>query len=525
MLNTESPAAMIYSLSALDNVIPMGLGMSGLGGTGASMRSRADDDEERRKRLVEVVSRLGRRSPRVSIEGIEILAKRAALDFGLATDKKTGKKVVDVAGTTFLVEVHFDLDNRIERVNIPFLGSDEASLAHNAAENAAIGTLLFDILNPDAKRPNRDLLYSPDQVNGNLAKFAQNLEYLGRLDKLSKQPGDATFDCFGAITGVYSSLKRLFEHEKAIALSLIDANKNQRDARVEREVMCKRSGRPRLHERGRIGLRLDYWMQRRHVFTDSEDEPKSNSEDVEMSGVDEPGKNRPQQSLEDDVYSLLIECEAMDATSLGRPARITDSWLGEPIERPPPPGPDGDANGSNPSAPQINWTDPPPSYTKPSTEHTQTDNFGLDQAAAGIDKLPAVRFVAKLDPPIVVQYYVQPNMSTGDGLQNQYLAPTRTFAGLLLKPDLVEDFNSTLTDPSKEFARSTHVTYGVSSASDGVVHENSLWVSKPDVGKVISEIPFSHPQEIVQLLPVRSSIRFPLEERFNGRRRTVANCC
>jgi hypothetical protein len=61
----------------------------------------------------------------------------------------------------------------------------------------------------------RNLQPLPGQnsINVTLERFAENLEKLVMLDKLGS-PQHGGVSCYNAIAGVYTSLQKLFEHEK-----------------------------------------------------------------------------------------------------------------------------------------------------------------------------------------------------------------------------------------------------------------------------------------------------------------------
>ena len=91
----------------------------------------------------------------------------------------------------------------------------------------------------------RNLKPLPGQskMNVTLERFAENLEKLVTLDKLGS-PQTGGVSCYNAIAGVYTSLRKLFEHEKKMALSLLQDDTPHRSHKAEREVLCKKSGRP-----------------------------------------------------------------------------------------------------------------------------------------------------------------------------------------------------------------------------------------------------------------------------------------
>src|SRR6185436_10500093 len=104
----------------------------------------------------------------------------------------------------------------------------------------------------------RDLTPPPGvaSINLTLDRFANNLQRLAQLDKLSTPQ----VNCFEAISGVYRSLRRLFEHEKKAAMAVFDMLQPDAEEKAEREVMCSRSGKPAMNASRTMGLSLQYWM-------------------------------------------------------------------------------------------------------------------------------------------------------------------------------------------------------------------------------------------------------------------------
>ena len=107
----DSPAAMalnLSSMSGLDGGVGMGISMSQMSGLGlglGSVGARADE-EERRRRLEGVVSRVGAHPGRVSRDGIERVGKRLGLEVQWEPAGDARKKTALIPGpATFVVEV------------------------------------------------------------------------------------------------------------------------------------------------------------------------------------------------------------------------------------------------------------------------------------------------------------------------------------------------------------------------------------------------------------------------------------
>src|ERR1700753_1521564 len=213
---------MLPSLSNMgftDSGVGMGINMSrmsGLGGRGG--------DEERRKRLDAVINLLKSCPSRLSPESLEILGQRQGLASLLDPSdgpRKDGTRECHLAapGETVGIEIKF-LGNKVIGVDLTSLGSSEAVEKHIKSASEAL-------------RKNLSISPMDSPMVRSLNKFNRNLERLAKLDKLNSTANSPNFNCFEAITGVYTSLKKLFDHEKKVALTLIDASKSNREERAE----------------------------------------------------------------------------------------------------------------------------------------------------------------------------------------------------------------------------------------------------------------------------------------------------
>ena len=338
-------------------------------------------------------------------------------------------------------------------------------------------------------------------VNYTLDKFAKNLERLTKLDRLSNEQ----INCFEALSGLYSSLRRLFDHEKGIVLKNIAANRPFREERAEREVLCKSSGRPNMHGHGAAGLSLDYWMKQRHVFQKRNTGEKTQQQHKEAKKEDfgngeNATENITSEINENSIYSLSIECEQC-SPELYPPIRISDSWISNPLDL------DMGELEIPAEQPFIEWLEPPPTYAQVNTG-TQADAMVLDNPTIGT--LPNVRFVAKLDPPITVplQVAMQIMNELQASIPPESIQPTTMDELLLdaksspknLDSSAVSSLNGDIKNIRSE--KMVHVA-----TEDGqekeITHIYHLMISKPEYGRILEEIPFSHPRQLVQILPVR----------------------
>ncbi|KAF2493465.1 hypothetical protein BU16DRAFT_563624 [Lophium mytilinum] len=484
MINFDSPAALGLSL---EGGVGMGISMSGLSGlglTGSSMGGRADDDE-RRRRLEAIIATLRARPGRVSQEGVERLSKRCGLDFSSET-QKNGQVIKAIAGRSFILDVTFDAD-AVERVKFETVYENAAPFSKTAA-----------------KTLRKNLSPTPElsRINLTLDRFAHNLERLARMDRLSSQE----VSCFEAISGVYTSLKKLFDYEKQAAKTLINARSGNIDEKAEREVLSKKSGRPRMNAGECVGLSLEYWMDRRHVLprlskTKQKAAVDKNHMDVDSDGSDTPSE--PETEL-NKIYSLSIECEPSPAT-IYQPIRVSDAWISEQVEKP-----SGDPENMF-QGPSIDWLEPPSTYINaPGAEDHDAMNIGAD-ATSNIGSLPNIRFVAKLNPPLVVPLSVAVAIvqSLGNEIPQDAIKAT-TFVGLALRPSEIDPAAVGLAGETTQEIRSEKSVLVV--RKDGQEeerhHANSLYVPKTEYARVLDELPFQHPRQLVEILPTLRQYAF-----------------
>lgn len=322
-----------------------------------------------------------------------------------------------------------------------------------------------------------DLTVKGPSINSSLVPFARHLDRLSRLDKLSSS--SPQLNCYEAIWGIYISLKRIFEREKRV-IGIID------ERMVEREVMCKHSGRPRMHEGRRLGLSLEYWMERR--FVGKED-----------AADDEDSESR--------IWALIIECESSPA-ELYPSIRTSKDWVSERAVKPNDDHHQRDElfdESPDDISPMIDWLEPPPTYLTYDTTDAATNTIGTSQPHP-----PNVRFIAIFDPPVAVPLQTAYEIYNLVGVQiPQESLPLPIYDELLLE----RKFQPGTQTQTQGGIRKAVINRDVLVLSDGAEHEEerirnhqyNIYVQKQYYGKLIEEIPFSHPRQLVEILPVRCS--------------------
>ena len=432
---------------------PVAMQMTGSSGGINNILAAQDQEEERKRRIEVIAAMIAGRWGFVSQEGVERCAKRLGLDALWEDGMGEGKRMLTIAGTAVLLEVEFEAEEVMGCV-LNFPGSGE-----KVGERAAGGA---EVLRRD--------------LNGEgyvrLEKFVENMEILGRMDHL----GGEKISCFDATDGIYSSLERLWRWE-------IKREKRQGKAMVEEELMCRSSGRPRIHTRGRVGVALQYWVERRLVLGEEKKADEMDIDDKEMEEVD----------VETDIWSAIIECEASSA-ELYPSIRVSDAWVSEAVERPAPAG-HNDMPGNDSS---IDWQDPPQTFL-PRVEQGQgavtiPESSPLQQPPA-----PDVRFFAKFEPPVIVplQTALQVHNSVGSPISQELILST-TYESLLFAENEVQ--------PSPNEPRTVEKTVTNYDAAIDTpaphIHNYTLISPQQEWARAITHLPFSHPKQIIAILPI-----------------------
>ncbi|KAJ4324314.1 hypothetical protein N0V94_001372 [Neodidymelliopsis sp. IMI 364377] len=497
-MNYDSPAMlnMLNEGSGGLGGVPMGgvnmdISLSQLGIPSASAMGRADE-AERARRLHNIIDTLKQKPGRVSEENVLALCTRLGTEYAKEGE---GTYLLPI-GDSNILDIVFR-NNEVEKVELQ--GG-------------------FDNRNPDirfgetgTKILTRNLKPLPGQskMNVTLERFAENLEKLVTLDKLGS-PQNGGVSCYDAIAGVYTSLRKLFEHEKKIALTVLEESTPHRSHKAEREVLCKKSGRPRPSSGDRLGLKLEYWMDRRHMIPGTRARTTSYEKGKEKTEVDSQEQGEYPEDDDDlginKVYSLTLECEASPST-LFTPIRISDDWISDTVEKP------TDATDANAAldnilmnTPSIDWQEPKPTYLE-TPASGDGDAMNLDSAPG---RLPNIRFVAKFDPPLIVPLttYISLYQSVGIEPPQDFLATT--FVGLALRPSELDPGMTGTAGATTHEIRSTRTV--TVRAEDGQekdkTHNLSLYVPKMEYSRRLDSLPFAHPKQLVEILPILRQYAF-----------------
>jgi hypothetical protein len=368
-------------------------------------------------------------------------------------------KAFIIAGATFALEIGMK-DHVVQTVSMDFTTVSKKIVTTYASKAEAV---LLD-----------DLKLAPGQHpwTKTLDKFAANLERLATLDKLSvidkdSKPQLVTHD---AVAGLYESLERL--HEWDVKQLLEDAALSAKgDEHVRIIAMCERNGLPVMHERGHVGMSLDYWRERR-LYIPRAEEAKEKYKSATTWGI-------------------LIGCAPRDPL-YPAPVRVSSEWLGDSIQLP---ATDGLQE------PMIDWQQPPDCIL-PGDAGSQADD-GL-MALAG-PKLPDIMFMAAFDPPVILPFSVWIEMRHMTGAPVGDPPPYMpTFDSLIFPPG--PDYNA--AEPRVVTATKMVKAFTKDRKSAPKTHENRLFIHKPVYGQALTELPFSHPSQLVAMLPTLRQYAF-----------------
>lgn len=431
------------------------------------------------------LTRLQKKKGLVSEAGLERLAQRHGFDCLPEdyTSPADGRKMraLIIAGSSTQIEIVLD-NNIVQHVTLAFPESGESTSRH---------------MEPASRMLLRDLRLRRGQspLTKSLDDFADNLARLASLDRLSITPA---FDCRAALAGVYTSLERLYRWDLE---QLRTGGAGGAGGPVESErmasllAMCTRHGRPAMHPRGRIGLALQYWRERRLVAPSSE----------------------PTAALADDrerIWSLGIGCAPMASGGTGinglqmQPARVSDDWISPDVVVKQQQPQDGNNNNPDAEQQQLDWREPDNVRLPPASADNKDHAIEMMQPDLTTARVPAVVFTATFDPPVVLPQSDFLRLYASAGMDTP-APPVRppTFDQLLFPtPDGV------YPDPSERrtILRTRSVAVpprpGSSSSSSSagsatVTHNNSLFIYKQIYSMELSEVAFSHPKQLVHMLP------------------------
>ncbi|UNI20544.1 hypothetical protein JDV02_006622 [Purpureocillium takamizusanense] len=441
----------------LDNSV-----VNGLDAIGAALATE-DDKLKRLDTILKTLSKQGL----VSEAGIERLAQQIGLEL-LSEEQTTadGRKTrtLAIAGSAIALDIVLD-NNIVQSISLAYHGSAPAVSRHM---DDAAQILLRDL----------QLLPGQSPLTKSLGGFASNFGRLATLDKLSIVPG---LDCHEALSGIYVSLQRLYDWDLS-KLREQASMAGKSDSYVAAMAMCARHGRPVMHARGKVGLALQYWKQLRFV------PPAS---DAMSAFADEHEK----------VWSLLLGCAPIEGMGLP-PVRVSENWISKAIVK--------DEPSLDPSGIPLDWQEPE-NISLPQSEENKDAGMEMLHPDLSTTRVPRVMFTVTFDPPVMLpqndwaRLYMIANIEPPNIEMSNRGGPP-TFDSLLFPiPAGVK------VDPSevRTLSRRREVlVYGQDGTATTRVHRNILYIYKPIYSQTVSEMPFSHPRQLIDMMPLLRQYAF-----------------
>jgi len=389
----------------------------------------------------------------VSEAGLERLAKRLELEVLWEMERKT----LIIGGSALELVIVFSSKDIVESATLDFPESSDMVKKHTAEAGRILTSnlKLADGQSPLTKR---------------MDSFVANFERIANLDKLSVYP---VFNLNEAVAGLFESLNRLhaWEWQKAREDPTLTG---KTDDYIHNLILCTRSGGPSMNARDRVGLSVDYWIEQHLVARPADPEPSKQAA--------EEGK----------IWSILVGCAPLRDINVS-PVRVSDKWISVDIEK-------ATLPGELHTGQLLDWLEPENTFINPdpAKEAAGGDPMQSEPPLLG-PRLPEVAFLATFDPPIHVTLSLWQNLQQlGCGLPD--VQSLQTFDTLVFPVPLEVAY-----DPSEP--RTITCVKQVESRGPGETafrwrpHRNTLYVYKPIYGRNLREFTFSHPQQIVNMLP------------------------
>ena len=441
----------------------LGLGL-GVGGNlntellGSGGMGDRDIEAWKAQQTREIVEALGNRWGRVSQESVERCAKRIGGLECVWVEEGGQGRTLSIAASEVVIDIEW-VGERVKNVTLNYA-------------KPSTGDITNDEIGSEVLR--KDLIGWDEQSRRGyvmLDGFVKNLHRLVRTDQL----GGDKLSCFEALHGIHSSLQKLYTYE------LAKAKDEKKLDDVEMMVTCQESGKPALHSTRSIGLRIDYWEDRRLVFS------KKRKQSSTSGNKNEPDPEGTK------TWTLQIECEDFDATQYP-PLRVSDAWISKDIMTTVP----LDETLMTSPAPIIDWQEPPATLIPLPELNTGADAMDIDMGSGTTQ--PNIRFIAKLDPPVTLPLKLAADILSNLGQPIlQTSMQWTTFPALLFSPD-----PSSVADTSKDTSRRFSRDINSFSTDGNCVSQSfdiSFYTQRDVVARTIYELPFSHPKQLVSILP------------------------
>ncbi|EEH07306.1 conserved hypothetical protein [Histoplasma capsulatum G186AR] len=434
------------------------MGMSALG-----MGGPRDTDEEKARRMEEVIRLLRTRVSGRGIcrEGVERLGKFEGFEC------MWQENILSIAGNLVDLEIQFeDGSENVKDVSLKYTTPSIVEGERRVEATAVLKRDLMQTVGKDEEIPWKSL-----------DAFHSNLHRLAKLDRLSRE-----INCFEAVEGLYKSLNRLWEGELS-----------RYPGRGHYEHVCtSQVGHPGIHQDGRIGLSLQYWVEQRQTL-DSNRNGRPNAMNIDQPTPDD---RKPAPAKIHKTWRAAIECEE------GYPSlRVSKEWIAAELFTTMNNGESSlAADGNDSEILLVNWIDPP------ATLVSNPNDVPLDSTALGTTT-PNRRFVARLEPPIDMPIIAAAEVYRLLGMNMPVEPKTVTYDGLVVPLPNLASTGDGQDDNSL-------------AASNGRIHEKVVYSFDDDcqprkhrhiytfhpfehiVGRTIRDLPFSHPRQLADVLPI-----------------------
>jgi hypothetical protein len=469
-VNFASPSALL-ALGGYTGISPspavhdglVGTGMNendiqNLGMQGIKLGVARDNDQEQRHRIEEVVQLLRARvSGRgISRESVERLSRLEGFESIWQDDN------LNIAGNFVDLEIEFYAGQDVVKdVSLRYATPEYTEGVRREEATAVL---------------KRNLAQSPEDAEcgkwRSLQEFHENLRWLANLDKLSQE-----VNCFEALENLEENFKRIW----------VEESKNGKHGGVYQHLCTGVLGRPTMHRGSRIGLGLQYWVEQAKVLDAKQSFPSPDAMEIDAQS-DQDTKSELED--QDRSWAVMIECEE------GYPSlRISKEWIGTEVFTA---GESTESFPSNGAAGSVNWLDPPQTMR---LTHGNHDPMALDSSMLESSP-PNRRFVGKLEPALDVPILAASEIYRHLGMQLPQEFKMITYDALL-----VPDSSQLATpDSSPQIGRRKRrmSVLGVDQKGEQYTkqHNYTFQSFESITGRTIRDLPFSHPRQLADILPV-----------------------
>ncbi|KAJ5569996.1 uncharacterized protein N7459_009426 [Penicillium hispanicum] len=468
-VNFSSPSALL-ALGGYPGISPspavhdglVGHGMNdsdiqNLGMQGLKLGVGRDSDEEMRHRIEEVVHCLRARvaGRGVSREGVERLSQLEGFE-SIWQDND-----INIAGNFVDLEIEFHAGHDVvKNVSLRY-ATPEYTEGERREEATAV-------LKRNLAQPLQD---AESGRWRSLQGFYENLQWLAKLDKLSQE-----VNCFEALEGLEENLKRIW----------VEEGKKGKHGGDYEHLCTGLVGRPSMHKGSRIGLDLEYWVEQAKIL----DAKQPAMSDDAMAVDKDNDQDAKELDDEERVWTVMIECEE------GYPSlRISKEWVGSDVFTA---GDKSDLPPSDETSESVNWLDPPQTMRLSHGDHP--DPMALDSSMLESSP-PNRRFVAKLEPALDLPILAANEIYRHLGMQLPQEFKMLTYDSLLVSEPPLSITEST-PQPSRRKCRMSVQAFDSTGTPCTKKHSYTFQAFESVAGRTIRELPFSHPRQVAEILPV-----------------------